>query len=119
MRASRLKRETSEHAAAHLIELDGFEERAEVAFAEAFVALPLDDLVEDRADDVLREDLQQHPVALLGIAVDQDAPLLELFELLLMPRYARRDAFVVSIWRILKSHAVRPQRINGAVDIGG
>ena len=37
-----------------LVELDRLEQRLEVAFAEALVALALDDLEEDRADDVLR-----------------------------------------------------------------
>jgi hypothetical protein len=38
------------HAAADLVELDGLEQRLEVALAEALVALALDDLEEDRAD---------------------------------------------------------------------
>ena len=55
----------SQHAALHLVALDALEQRLEVAFAEAFVALALDDLEEDRADRVLGEDLQQ--LALLGL----------------------------------------------------
>src|SRR5712672_2180698 len=51
-----------------LILLDGFEQRAEIAFTESLVALALDDLEEDRADDRLRENLQQHFI-LGGIAV--------------------------------------------------
>jgi hypothetical protein len=54
----------SQHAALHLVALDALEQRLEVAFAEAFVALALDDLEEDRAERVLGEDLQQ--LALLG-----------------------------------------------------
>ena len=38
---------------------DAFEQRLEIAFAEALIALALDDLEEDRADGVLGEDLQQ------------------------------------------------------------
>src|SRR3546814_8638669 len=53
-----------QHAALHLVALDAFEQGLEVAFAEAFVALALDDLEEDRAERVLGEDLQQ--LALLG-----------------------------------------------------
>jgi hypothetical protein len=51
----------SQHAALHLVALDGLEQRLEIAFAEAFVALALDDLEEDRAECVLGEDLQQQP----------------------------------------------------------
>ena len=75
---ARSRRFRSQHSAAHLIQLDRFEQRLEVAFAEAVVALALDDLEEDRPDDVLREDLQQQAFALARIAVDQDAPLLQL-----------------------------------------
>src|SRR3712207_9118543 len=70
-----------EHAAAHLVLLDGDEEGAEVALAEALVALALDELEEDRPDGVGREELQQHlghPALPLAerdraLAVDQDA----------------------------------------------
>src|ERR1700744_1100903 len=48
----------SEHAALHLFALDRFEQRLEIAFAEAEIALALDDLEEDRTEHVLREDLQ-------------------------------------------------------------
>src|SRR5688572_32555789 len=57
----------SQHAAAHLVALDALEQRLEVAFAEPFVALALDDLEEDRADRILGEDLQQ--LALPGFRV--------------------------------------------------
>ena len=40
-------------AAAYLVFLDAFEQGAEIAFAEAFVALALDELEEDRSDDGL------------------------------------------------------------------
>src|SRR5690606_24202368 len=62
-------------AAADLVELDRFEQRLEIALAEALIALALDDLEEDRADHALGEDLQQQPLAGLGRAVDQDAAL--------------------------------------------
>src|SRR5690348_1022271 len=39
-----------EHAPADLILLDRFEQRAEIAFAETFVSLALDDLEKNRAD---------------------------------------------------------------------
>ncbi len=70
----------SDHPAAHLVELDAFEQRLEIALAEAFVALALDDLEEDRADHILGEDLQQQALPLGRRAVDQDAALLELGE---------------------------------------
>src|SRR5581483_12424582 len=62
-------------ATLHLIALDRFEQRLEVAFAETFIALALDDLEKDRADHVVGEDLQQQ--ALLGflIRIDQDLVL--------------------------------------------
>src|SRR5690606_41198788 len=62
----------SEDPAPHLVALDALEQRLEVALAEAFVALALDDLEEDRADRVLGEDLQQLALLGLGIRVDQD-----------------------------------------------
>src|SRR5271156_2012657 len=65
-----------QHAAADLVLLDRFEQGAEIALAEAFVALALDQLEEDRADHGLGEDLQQQPAARTGTggaAVEQDA----------------------------------------------
>src|SRR5262249_38668739 len=53
-----------------LVEFDRFEQRPEIALAEAFVALPLDDLEENRPDGVLCEDLQEQ--ALFRRPVDQD-----------------------------------------------
>src|SRR3546814_5033058 len=53
-----------QHAALDLVALDALEQGLEVAFAEAFVALALDDLEEDRAERVRGEDLQQ--LALVG-----------------------------------------------------
>ena len=64
----------SQRPRADLVELRShFEQGAEIAFAEALVALALDDLEEDRADHRLGEDLQQQPAALGRRAVDQDA----------------------------------------------
>ena len=48
-----------EHAPVELVALDGLEESLEVAFAEALVALALDDLEEERFDHGLGEDLEQ------------------------------------------------------------
>src|SRR5690606_7668233 len=71
-RGERRSQRDLQHPALHLFALDALEQRLEVAFAEAFVALALDDLEEDLAERVLGEDLQQ--LALLGfrIGVDQD-----------------------------------------------
>src|SRR5690606_31673751 len=64
-----------QHAALHLVALDRLEQRLEVALAEAFVALALDDLEEDRAEGVLAEDLQQLALLGLRVGVDQDRVL--------------------------------------------
>src|SRR5690606_23517947 len=61
-----------QHNPLHLVALDAFEQGLEVAFAEAFVALALDDLEEDRAERVGGEDLQQLALLGLGIGIDQD-----------------------------------------------
>src|SRR5690242_17710606 len=68
----------SNHTSADLVQFDGLEQCLEISLAETLVALALDDLEEDRPDDVGREDLQQHTLVGLAIAVDEDTPLLEL-----------------------------------------
>ena len=88
-----------------LVELDAFEQRLEIALAEAFVALALDDLEEDRADHVLGEDLQQQALALGRRAVDQDAALLELGGRLAMAFDALVDQLVISVGRVLERNA--------------
>src|ERR1700736_2626456 len=110
-----LPRLMSDHAAANLIELDRLEQGAEVALAEAFVALALDDLEKDRTDHVAREDLQQD--ALFGAAVDQDLPALELGQRFAVSVYARLDALVVAVRRILKADAALAQHVDGPVDV--
>src|SRR5207302_10092799 len=87
-----------QNAAAHLVELERLEQRLEVALAEALVALPLDDLEEDRADRGLGEDLQKQPAA--GAAVDQDLALVQLLERLAMVRQALAEHFVISVRRV-------------------
>src|SRR6476661_3172407 len=74
----------SEDAPANLVELDALEERLEIAFAEALVALALNDLEEDRPDHVLGEDLQQQALSLGRGAVHQNAPFLQLWDALVM-----------------------------------
>src|SRR5689334_18548830 len=93
-----------EHAAADLIELDRFEQRPEVAFAEALIALALDDLEEDRTDHGRGEDLQQHLV-LRRRAVDKNAVLLEPRRVFLVVGKPRGKEIVVRIRRVLESDA--------------
>src|SRR3546814_12086927 len=50
-----------QRAAADLVEFHRLEERGEIAFAEAFVLLALDEFEEDRADHRLAENLEQQP----------------------------------------------------------
>src|SRR5690349_18949599 len=67
------------HAARDLVALDGLEQRLEVALAETVVALALDELEEHRAEQRLREDLQQQArLAALRVAIEQDATRLQL-----------------------------------------
>src|SRR4051794_15062688 len=67
----------TQHAAADLVALDRLEQRAEIAFAEPVIALALDDLEKNRADDGFGEDLQQQPLPVSPLsvswrAIDQD-----------------------------------------------
>ena len=57
-------------SAANLIEFEGFKQGFEITLTETLVALALDDLEEDRADQVFGEDLQQQALALLRSAID-------------------------------------------------
>jgi hypothetical protein len=65
---------SSNHSAADLIELNGFEQRLEIALAEALVAFALNNLEKDRTKNIGREYLQQY--AVLDRAIDQNAALL-------------------------------------------
>src|SRR6186713_3040470 len=93
-RGTTIGRFMSQHSSAHLVQLDRLEQRLEVAFAEAFVALPLDELEEDRPELVLAEDLQQE---LSGPAVDQDLAFPELGHVLAVARDALVDELVVGV----------------------
>src|SRR5450755_2387899 len=90
-----------EHTAANLVQLDRFEQRAEVSLAEPFVALALNDLEKDRTDHRCRENLQQHLV--LGRrAIEEDAQRLEPLRILLVSGKACRERLVIGVRRILE-----------------
>ena len=74
-------------AAANLVFFDRLEQRAEVALAEALVALALDDLEEDRTDHGFGEDLQQDAGAVHRRAVHQDMVLVQARQILAMARH--------------------------------
>src|SRR5579859_1720978 len=67
-----------QHAAADLVEFQALEQRLEIAFAEAFIAFALDEFEKDRTQQILREDLQQKPLAFGRGAVDENLALLHL-----------------------------------------
>src|SRR5690348_5792711 len=77
-----------EHAAANLVELDRFEEGAEITLAETVVALTLDDLEEDRPDHRRGEYLQQQASAFDRRAVYQDAMAAQALDVLAVPGQA-------------------------------
>src|SRR3954452_24472734 len=98
-------------APADLVELDRFEQGLEIAFAEALIALALDDLEEDRSDHVLGEDLEEQALAGLGRAVDQDAALAHLGDIVAVPGHALVDHVVIGFGAVLELDAVGPQRV--------
>src|ERR1043166_2856665 len=106
-----------EHAAAHLVGLDAFEQGAEIAFAEALVALALNDFEEDGADGVLGEDLQQQALILGWRAVHQDAVALEAGDVFAMALDAIVKPLVIGVRRALEWNAARRQYPHRHVDI--
>src|SRR3546814_21085558 len=80
-----------QHAAADLVEFDRFEQRLEIALAEAFVALALDAFEKDRPDHRVGEDLQQHALVLGRRAVDQYLQSLEPGEIYVVTGTAVRN----------------------------
>src|SRR4051812_6811962 len=86
-----------EDAAADLVLLDRFEQRAEIAFAKPLVALALDDLEEDRPDHRLGEYLEQQALPLAGVAVDQDLVAIEPRQILAVARQAGIDCLVIGL----------------------
>src|SRR6218665_287649 len=108
-----------QHAAADLVELDALEQRAEVAFAEALVALALDQLEEDRADHLLGEDLQQQLVRRVQVrsAVDQDAQAAQVLDALAVVGQALVDQVEVGVDRVLELDAAGLHALDRRVDV--
>ena len=91
------------HATLDLILLDALEQSLEIALPEALIAFALDELEEDRPDDVLREDLQQNfGLGTLDdtLTVDQQAEVAQPVDRLAMVGQALVDLVVVNVrWR--------------------
>src|SRR5580692_4445987 len=83
-------------AATDLIQLDALEQGLEVAVAEPLIALALDDLKEDRPEQVFGEDLQQQAFVADG-AVDEDAVPPQPFQVLAVARHALVDQLVIGL----------------------
>src|SRR5665213_557023 len=107
-----------QYTATNLIELERFEQRLEITLAEALVTLALDDFEKARADDVLREDLQQQALALSRSAVDQDAPRAQTSQVFAVTGYARLQRIVITLRRILEADATGVHALHGGEDIG-
>src|SRR5690606_5385288 len=103
-------------AATNLVQFDGLEQGLEVAVAEAFIALALDDLEEDRAEQVFGEDLQQQTF-FADIAVQQDAVLLQALEVFTVAGDALVHQLVIGLDRVLQLDATGAQFFYGAVDV--
>src|SRR5579859_4523176 len=106
-----------QHAAADLVEFQALEQRLEIAFAEAIIALALDEFEEDRAQHVLREDLQQQALALGRGAVDQDAALAHFLDRLAMAGQALVDQVEIGVDGVLQTDTVGGQLVDGLVEV--
>src|ERR1700760_4684631 len=84
-----------EYAPADLISLNALEKRPEIAFAETFITLTLDQLEEDRANLISGKDLQQQALSLCRRPVDEDVVLVQAFDILAVRAKALADAFEV------------------------
>src|SRR3984893_10789202 len=102
-------------AAAFLVEFDGLEQGLKIPFAEALVALALNDLEKDRPDGILGEYLQQN--AAVGITVDQHAAPLQFAQGFAMAADARIDAFIIGGGRVLELDAAPAQCVHGAINV--
>src|SRR3954471_10196800 len=101
--------------APNLVELHRFEQRAEVALAEALVALPLDDLEEDGPDHGFGEDLEKEPAS--GSPVQENFAAAQFAERLGVPGKALVEELVIRIGRIEQLNAFRVQRVNGPINV--
>src|SRR5215469_8862533 len=108
-----------EDAAADLVTLDRFEKGAKIAFAEAFVALALDDLEEDRADHGFGEDLQQQALSSYRGAVDQDSVAAQPREILAVSGDTAVDRLVIGVGDRHERDAARFQSLDGRIDVCG
>ena len=100
-----------------MVEFDGFKQGLEVAFAEAFVALALNEFKEDGANSLLREDLQKQALPLSRRAVDQDFPLPELFDVVAVAGQALVDQVEIGIDGVLKGDAAGIEPVHGGEQI--
>ena len=78
------------------------------------VALPLEELEEDRPELVLAEDLQQQ---LAGHAVDQDLAVFQGLQRLAVAGDAFFHQLVVGVGRVEQAHAAGAQRVHGVVEV--
>src|ERR1700733_5216172 len=108
-----------QHSAAHLVELQGFEQRLEVTLAEALIALALNDLEEARPDHVLGKDLKQQALSLGRRTVHQDATLTQALQILAVAGYAPIERLIIRVGRVLKLHAALAHAIDRVVDVAG
>src|SRR5439155_26915338 len=100
-----------QHATPYLVEFDGLEQRAEVAFAESLRAFAVDDLEKNRSDDRSRKNLQQDLVAGRR-AVDQDPIPREPRGGFEMPGQPRWQALIIRVRRILERYVLRTQQFD-------
>src|SRR5579883_2293814 len=106
-----------QHSAADLIELQGFEQRLEVALAEALVALALNDFKKTRAYQIFGKDLQQQTLSLRRRTIYENALLSQPIETLPVTRHPSLHCVVIRFWRVLKLHAPSAHAVHGRVDI--
>src|SRR5690606_28099418 len=104
-----------DHAATDLVQLDGVEQGLEIGLAEGLVALALDDLEEDRAKQVLGEDLQQQ--AVLVVAVDQDAVLAHPLDVLAVAGDPFVDQVEIGLDGVLEVDAAGLERLDCLEDV--
>src|SRR4051812_19425112 len=117
--ASGMLARRGDDAAADLVELDRLEQGLEIALSEALVALTLDYLEEDRPDHVLGEDLEEQALAGLGRAVDENAALAHLGDVMAVSGHPLVDHVVIGFRAVLEAYAVRSQRVDGREDVVG